>query len=1153
MQRIKLLILSLFVSTLAYGDAVIFNGDYVKTLKDKLHLQDTADITTGTADPSSVATSAPKGSLYLQQGATGKVYVKLDTGSSTNWSPVALTAGVMTANRALQTDASGNTIVSSTVSDTELGYLDGVSSSIQTQLNAKAATASSLAQFAPTTSLELKTLLTDETGSGAAVFGTTPTFTTSLITPLVQGGTSTTSPLTYKTTSGVGDTGADHIFQVGNNGGTEAMRILNNGNVGVGITSPSASLEANGIIKSDRAGSPSQNLQLSGGDVGGISLTATSGDSNGKPFLIDSVYTGSLFDNSIHFRNGLSGSQSTKMIIDNSGNVGIGTTVPTASLHIKAGTATANTAPLKLTSGTNLTTPELGAVEYDGTNLFYTASGPTRHTIANLDEAQTFSGQKTFVAPILGTPSSGVATNLTGTASGLTAGNVTTNANLTGHVTSTGNAAVLGSFTSANLSTALTDESGSGVAVFATSPSLVTPTTTPIIHDGQASAPSTPAAGYHTSYVADSDNQLHMVGPDGNDRLVNNDSRNYMYAWFDGDKAIGTVTDSIGDIVDTSDRTANKTTWATSASADLTVTNSTSSPLRQVSSIVLDSVSTGSAFLESPLFTIDSLDLGKPIAVSLDVSGIVTSDDWQVYVARYDTNDVLKERIVIAGTASASSPYSARPPPGTASFNGFFISGSTSTDQYSLRFARNSSSDTTDIKIDSLYVGPQNVVQGAAVTDWVTYTPTTPTGVTLGNGTYTGVWRRVGDSIQVRQKLLWGSTTSMTTPQFQGTLNGNTVDTSKLIVTGERTEFGTASCYDASADIFYTSTMRVDSSGAIYITSTEPSISVVSSTTPFTFANTDVISVDFTVPISTWQSSLTLANRAVEEYSSDDGSSDVFGINGSLFPNQAAAVATTIRDFTFQGSITATDKYTLEISEATGYPWSSASDIYPFSSGNNAGSTNFYGVRGHWLSATVYRVEFGNQGERVSSSAVTAGNVPWSTFFTAGARFRVRKVSGGSSVGFPVGARNIVGDTTGTTVPTGYLGELVTADGSAQSLTTGQYNDGGVAVQTLGIGIWDVQIVANVIPTNASTSVTAVVVGLGTATGNSGTGLSDGITAATSRFAAVVPGNSAAMTFISPTVRLILAAPTTYYAKVLANFTVSTATGTCYFRARRVG
>jgi len=54
-------------------------------------------------------------------------------------------------------------------------------------------------------------------------------------------------------------------------------------------------------------------------------------------------------------------------------------------------------------------------------------------------------------------------------------GNDATNANLTGAVTSVGNATSLGSFSSANLSAALTDETGSGAAVFATSPTLVTP------------------------------------------------------------------------------------------------------------------------------------------------------------------------------------------------------------------------------------------------------------------------------------------------------------------------------------------------------------------------------------------------------------------------------------------------------------------------------------------------------------------------------------------------------------------------------------------------------------------------------------------------------------------------------------------------------
>lgn len=99
-------------------------------------------------------------------------------------------------------------------------------------------------------------------------------------------------------------------------------------------------------------------------------------------------------------------------------------------------------------------------------------------TIATTNTAQTLTN-KTLTSPVLttpalGTPASGVATNLTGTASGLTAGNVTTNANLTGHITSVGNAAVLGSFTSAQLRTALTDETGSGVAVFGTSPTITT-------------------------------------------------------------------------------------------------------------------------------------------------------------------------------------------------------------------------------------------------------------------------------------------------------------------------------------------------------------------------------------------------------------------------------------------------------------------------------------------------------------------------------------------------------------------------------------------------------------------------------------------------------------------------------------------------------
>ncbi len=86
-----------------------------------------------------------------------------------------------------------------------------------------------------------------------------------------------------------------------------------------------------------------------------------------------------------------------------------------------------------------------------------------------------FATSPTLVTPALGTPSALVGTNITGTATSFTASDVTTNANLTGMVTSVGNAASLGSFTSANLLAALTDETGTGAAVFANTPTLVTP------------------------------------------------------------------------------------------------------------------------------------------------------------------------------------------------------------------------------------------------------------------------------------------------------------------------------------------------------------------------------------------------------------------------------------------------------------------------------------------------------------------------------------------------------------------------------------------------------------------------------------------------------------------------------------------------------
>lgn len=65
---------------------------------------------------------------------------------------------------------------------------------------------------------------------------------------LVAGGTGTTSTLTLRPTTGVGTTNSDIIFGVGNNGGTEAMRILHSGRVGVGTATPGSALHVVGAL-----------------------------------------------------------------------------------------------------------------------------------------------------------------------------------------------------------------------------------------------------------------------------------------------------------------------------------------------------------------------------------------------------------------------------------------------------------------------------------------------------------------------------------------------------------------------------------------------------------------------------------------------------------------------------------------------------------------------------------------------------------------------------------------------------------------------------------------------------------------------------------------------------------------------------------------
>lgn len=177
------------------------------------------------------------------------------------------------------------------------------------------------------------------------------------------------------------------------NGGTTYQLLLAGQNGGLDSTPASAVTGAYNAFRSNTSATGYVNILLNNTNSSSataharVSLTTVAG--GGDPFInLSTAEAGYVIgvDNSdsdkLYIGVGIDPSTMTSANITISADMtGIMQTAPTAILHLGAGT-TAD-APLKFTSGTNLTTPQAGAVEWDGTRLYVTqTTGPTRKTIA---------------------------------------------------------------------------------------------------------------------------------------------------------------------------------------------------------------------------------------------------------------------------------------------------------------------------------------------------------------------------------------------------------------------------------------------------------------------------------------------------------------------------------------------------------------------------------------------------------------------------------------------------------------------------------------------------------------------------------------------------------------------------------------------------
>ena len=472
---------------------------------------------------------------------------------------------------------------------------------------------------------------------------------------------------------------------------------------------------------------------------------------------------------------------------------------------------------------------------------------------------------------------------------------------------------------------------------------------------------------------------------------------NYLSDIFDAD--VSPTTTSVAAISTTNTDYSNFLV----SSAGGTLSQDTASSVRGANSYKFVPTASGE-FFGLPAFQLAEVDLGKALSIKFDLKNDGVAADFDVVVCRYNSSGVHQETISVAGTASSGTPASAQLPTGLTSFRGFFITGSDATDYYRL-FVRHLTSATDAVYLDTLVVGPEAVMEGAIVTDWEEYTPTL-TNIVSSN--FLGRYRRVGDSMQVNVRA---TLTGTSTGSMRISIPANyTIDANKLGTSSEQLAVGVATALDSGA-LYYNgivSTIPGDFNEVYVITNSAGA--TWQQNVPFTWASGDKFSINFTVPISEWQSNTQMAARAVEEYASNSSTSDtddttsfVYGPAGS--PLVGNLTATRTKRVRFTTPILPTDSFKLEIDLYNTGNWVSFSDAQITMQRQNAVTSGVACVRVSG-STTDCDFIFYRYADFLNNGSYGSAGRSWTVF--AGAYWRVRKVSGGAAVGFPVGSSNVL-------------------------------------------------------------------------------------------------------------------------------------------------
>lgn len=296
----------------------------------------------------------------------------------------------------------------------------------------------------------------------------------------------------------------------------------------------------------------------------------------------------------------------------------------------------------------------------------------------------------------------------------------------------------------------------------------------------------------------------------------------------------------------------------------LAATTSSSNPLSGFNSFLLakDAAANRQGQGWSVPFTIDAASEGRILTISFDyivaagsfAAGSSTTDsDMTIWI--YDITNATIIQPTNYKLFSNSSTLSAQ-------FLGQFQAASNSTN-YRLIFHLGTTATTAlTMKIDNVSVSPgiaggSGSVSGPIATDWVSFTPT---GSFVTNVTYTGKYRRIGDSMETEVGVLFSGATDSVTFSLNTPL-GLLIDSTKLAqVQGPVALVGHGYANKSGLNDHNGVVVWVNDNTKIFVANAEnTNANLWSNTVPMTIASADSFSFRFTIPIVGWSSNVSMS------------------------------------------------------------------------------------------------------------------------------------------------------------------------------------------------------------------------------------------------------------------------------------------------------